>query len=334
MDGEDAIQELQQRDLFHTIDPTQKYFLYPFEICDPKRPFRANNNVDKCNVPMKVRKILQSLDGGKSIQDIHVEPQDYPALFKSIKNLFEGLEKAHAHDIIHNDIKPDNIVVAQTNNTFNTRFIDFGISFKWDDLDKLSKNEKSPFARNKNGYSVFDKQYHYWSIEVNFVNMHPFHKKKIIHDFYKKTIQGDKTIPYRIFYKKTPDGEKAVITEDYLTWLEHTLKSMSHLDRYKFIFPKDDVYALGRTLSEIFYDRFGQRDEGMSAPRIHSDSNPLHMTKTQQDRFAEEVATPFYKLVRGMMSPDIRTRFTMKQAHKVYNDAVLPALERFFKALH
>jgi len=335
MDGEDAIQELKQRDLFRTIDPSQKYFLYPFEICDPKLPFRTSNNVGKCKVPMKIRKILQSLDGGKSIQDIHIEPREYPAFFKSITNLFEGLEKAHAKDVIHNDIKPDNIVVAKPDNGhFNTRFIDFGISFKWDDLDTLSKNEKTPFARNKNGYSFFDQQYRYWSIEVNFVNPHPVeNKKKLIHNFYKETIEGDKTIPYRIFYRKTPQGEKAVITEEYLNWLEEKIKSMSHIEKYKFIFEKDDVYALGRTLSEIFYTRFGQRDEGMSAPRIYIDHNPLHLSHNEEDRLAEQVSVPYYKLIRAMMSPDIRKRLTIKEASKLYDDKVLPAIAHFFKTL-
>jgi serine/threonine protein kinase len=283
---------------------------------------------------MKVRKILQSLDGGESIGDIKLEPSDYPAFFKSINNLFEGLEKAHAKDVIHNDIKPDNIVVAKTDKGhFNTRFIDFGISFKWDDLDKISKNQKSPFARNRYGYSFLDNQYNYWSIEVSFANPHPVNKRKVIHDFYKDTIKGNKDIPYRMFYKKVPgsDLEKAVIDETYLTWLEDKLNTMTPTDKYKFIFEKDDVFALGRTLSQIFYQRFGQRDEGMSAPHIIIEHNPLKLTKEEASLFAETVAIPFYKLVRGMMSPDIRTRFTMKEAGKMYNDKVLTAINKFFK---
>ena len=336
MDGVDAIEELKQRDLFRTIDPAQKYFLYPFEICDPQLPFRNTNNVKGCKVPMKVRKILQSLDGGESIGAIKIEPADYPAFFKSISNLFEGLEKAHAKDVIHNDIKPDNIVVAKTDKElFNTRFIDFGISFKWDDLDKISKNKKTPFARNSKGYGFFDQQYNYWSIEVSFANPHPVNKRKVIHDFYKDTIKGNKDIPYRIFYKKTPNSsvEKAVIDETYLTWLEDKLKHMTPAEKYKFIFEKDDVYALGRTLSQVFYQRFGQRDEGMSEPHIVVEHNPLKFTKDEVDRFSEIVAIPCYKLVRGMMSPDIRTRFTMKEAGNMYDDKVLPAINKFFKSL-
>jgi len=332
MDGADAIEELKQRDLFHSIDPDQRYFLYPFEICDPKLPFNANNNVKNCKVPMKVRKILQSLDGGESIGSIKLEVDDYPAFFNSITNLFEGLEKAHAKDVIHNDIKPDNIVVSHVKDHFNTRFIDFGISFKWDDLERLSANKKTPFSRNRYGHSLFDRLYAYWSIEVHFANPHPVNKRKAIHDFYKQTIHGYKAIPYRMFYKKTESGEKAVIDEEYLSWLEETLEPMTPAEKYKFIFEKDDVYALGRTLSEIFYNRTGQRDEGMSAPHIHIDHNPLRFTKANELRFSEEVAIPYYHLVRSMMSPDIRTRLTIKEASKIYTGVVYK-IAHFFRSL-
>lgn len=336
MDASDAEEELKQRDLFRSVDPTQKYFLYPFEICDPKLPFDKKNRVNDCSVPMTVRKILQSLDGGESIQNINVDRADYPALFQSISNLFEGLEKAHAKDIVHNDIKPDNIVVTKTaDGKFNSRFIDFGISFKWDDLDALSKNKKTPFARNDKGHSVFDLQYLYWSIEVHFTNPHPVDKKKLIYDFYKKTIERFKNIPYRMFYKKVPgaEREKAVIDVDYLTWLEGKLESLTPIQKYKYIFEKGDVYSLGRTLSQIFYDRFGMRDEGMSEPHIQTDFNPLKLKATQSVHFANDVATPYYLLVRGMMNPDIRARLTMKQAAKMYNTKVLPAMKDFFKSI-
>jgi hypothetical protein len=157
----------------------------------------------------------------------------------------------------------------------------------------------------------------------------------VIHDFYKETIHGKKTIPYRIFYKKVPGSsvEKAVIDETYLTWLEDKLEKMTPTEKYKFIFENEDVYALGRTLSQVFYQRFGQRDEGMSAPRIIVEHNPLKLTKEMEARFAEEVAIPCYKLVRGMMSPDIRTRLTIKMASNMYDDKVLPAINKFFKTL-
>ena len=170
---------------------------------------------------------------------------------------------------------------------------------------------------------------------MSFANPHPVNKRKVIHDFYKNTIKGNKDIPYRIFYKKTPNSsvEKAIIDEEYLTWLEDKLKHMTPAEKYKFIFEKDDVYALGRTLSQVFYQRFGQRDMGMSAPHIIVENNPLKFTKEEASKFAEEVAIPCYKLVRGMMSPDIRTRFTMKEAGNMYDDKVLPAINKFFKSL-
>ena len=71
----------------------------------------------------------------------------------------------------------------------------------------------------------------------------------------------------------------------------------------------------------------------MSAPHIIVEHNPIKFTKDEAVRLAEEVAIPYYKLVRAMMSPDIRTRLTMKEAGKMYDDKVLPAINKFFKTL-
>ena len=115
--------------------------------------------------------------------------------------------------------------------------------------------------------------------------------------------------------------------------MEGKLESLTPTQKYKYIFEKGDVYSLGRTLSQIFYDRFGMRDEGMSEPHIQTDFNPLKLKATQSVRFANDVATPYYLLVRGMMNPDIRARLTIKQAAKMYNTKVLPAMKDFFKAM-
>jgi serine/threonine protein kinase len=331
MEGEDAVQELKQRDLFYKIDPDQKYFLYPFEICDPKMPFRPTNNVKKCHVPMEVMKILQSFDGGQGVDKIRLTVDQYIPFFASLSNLFEGLEKAHNHGIVHNDIKPDNIVILDTDSGFKTRFIDFGLSFKWDDLDSIAKDKKSPVTRNVRGSSVFDNNYRYWSIEIHFVNQNPLrNKRKLIQEFYNSVIIGDKAIPYRIFFKKTPLGEKPIIDEAYLNWLEGVLNKMSVHERYAIIFTNDDVFSMGRALAEIFYQRCGQRDEGMSTVRIKIDSNPLHLSSLKQQEFAKDVSTPFFSLVRQMMYPDIRTRISISDARTIYNKIVVPAIKKFF----
>jgi len=332
MDGKDAVQELKQRDLFYGIDPNQKYFLYPFELCDPKMPFRPSDNVKKCQVPMKLMKILQSLDGGQSIGKILLTRAQYPAFFSSLSNLFNGLAKAHNNGIVHNDIKPDNIVsVANKDGTFSTRFIDFGLSFRWDQLDSISKNVESPLSRDKSGHSVFDLSYHYWSVEIHFVNPHPFtNKKTIINEFYKDVVNADKSIPQGLFYKTTEKGQVPVIDEAYLTWLESTLNKMPMDERYAIILTKDDTFALGLALAEVFYHRFGQRDNGKETVNIFMEFNPLRLSQTKQVEFARDVSTPFYKLIRRMIYPDIRKRISIEEAGKLYKATVVPAITKFF----
>lgn len=76
----------------------------------------------------------------KNISNITVEQQNI-----LIKNILNGIKEMHDRNIIHNDIKPDNIVL---NDDLNIKFIDFGFACKLDenkDFSTLIKPVGSPF---------------------------------------------------------------------------------------------------------------------------------------------------------------------------------------------
>ena len=52
-------------------------------------------------------------------------------------NLFKGVNYLHTQGYIHRDIKPDNILFAESNNMNSLKIVDLGLSkkYNWEQLD-------------------------------------------------------------------------------------------------------------------------------------------------------------------------------------------------------
>jgi serine/threonine protein kinase len=142
----DAIKELKEYLVIQDADPSEEFFLGIPNRCNPAQLKRnidaakkcriANNAIDKTNNKIKDDyNLLIMNDGGLNLYDFAIKMSNAPATEKN-KNimedfwiechrLFRGLNAFISHDIIHNDLKGQNIVYNM--NTNRVAFIDFGL---------------------------------------------------------------------------------------------------------------------------------------------------------------------------------------------------------------
>ena len=341
-----ADEEMTQQALWAPIDPDQKYFLYPLESCPPKHMTEAE--LDACSDGEKEgrKRRFDSAAAGSLVQmnnggiDVYVYPFrriDLSPFFKSCSNLFEGLIQAGTR--IHMDIKPANIVTDYTPEryeeggkkferpAFTTRYIDFGLSFDSKDLVDLAKEPRFSGSM-RTPYKIFSKNYPYWGPEVFFAN--PATKADGMDETYLKTFQSD------FFARQVPHKPFKALTLETMTAIGRRLVSLDVKKRHETIFKGSDLLALGRTLSELYYDHIGHFDfgnEGKPEIYINQDDTKkaILVSALKPSTFysseavewhkdvAKNISTPFYKLIRSMMHPNVFERCTIQQAKAAYD---------------
>lgn len=117
--------------IIQKIDPEYKFTLPLIGTCTTDATFRESNAVQECPLinTSKNQEYQQMIIpyAGQSLENIFMRNQssqvNFRKMFKIMKPLFEGLLKLEKHGIIHQDIKPDNIMFHK-NKLF---LIDFGI---------------------------------------------------------------------------------------------------------------------------------------------------------------------------------------------------------------
>ena len=181
-----------KNEMFRTIDPTQTYFISSTRA-DRCRPafgtgvMRLTDELHECHLDKSKEVALMFFQmGGIDLDKITLTARDYAPFFKSLVNLFRGLELAHTNNIVHLDIKPANIVSQRPpGGEFQTRFIDYDFSVN---LTKITKRTDKEFIFNteKNGFTsatdkdvvyasgdyMFDATYVFWPFELKFMNEH------------------------------------------------------------------------------------------------------------------------------------------------------------------
>jgi serine/threonine protein kinase len=68
------------------------------------------------------------------------KPFTEPEAIKILKILIEAIEYIHSHNIVHRDIKLENILLNDSTNPYDLKIIDFGISGLYQDIGGESIN--------------------------------------------------------------------------------------------------------------------------------------------------------------------------------------------------
>lgn len=277
-----AIKEEKEYKLIKKADKKQKYYPGPPIRCDPD-PADAKNEMTpgECKLFEKDPKInkynlLIYNDGGHDLkQFIEHELDNYLAVgsqeqtdkfFLNAYNLFQGIKLFLANDILHHDIKPQNIVFDSANYRFN--YIDFGL------IEQKSKLVNGIIS------GINHESFH-WSYPLEFGFLHSvkdydFNKITNFSPLYKELLK----ILTDPAYKNQPNkyGIKPKSFETVFTYMEDRVNPFSKEDFITRVFDglvfckahntypefvenllkNTDIYSLGFTLNHVlnaFYDK-------------------------------------------------------------------------------
>ncbi len=74
--------------------------------------------------------VLQYYEDGNLLQLLRKQSLSQGQRYTLLNNLLEGIKFIHSHNIIHRDIKPQNILIVKRNDEYIPKITDFGISKK------------------------------------------------------------------------------------------------------------------------------------------------------------------------------------------------------------
>jgi serine/threonine protein kinase len=168
MSEETAKKTLEKNMMFRTIDPKQRYFITTgdsSDVCDAnltKPPIEDNDELASCPVdPRGSYKLVFFQMGGENLSNISLTAQEYAPFFKSLFNIIKGVRWAHHNNIVHLDIKPDNIVSTKLESgEFQTRLIDYDLSINLNELELC----------NDELLNVLNEIYTFYPVDTIFIN--------------------------------------------------------------------------------------------------------------------------------------------------------------------
>lgn len=300
MKAEDAYAERKEADILKRLDSAYEYFLYPDRICEPNAD--KSNSPENCKLKFSAPPVaLMSPFGGVDLRKIQVPFQEIPALFEGMVNIFDGLNLLHANNLIHNDLKPHNIVALKGDDgAYKVRLIDFGLMQTVDNYLK--------------GEWLFN--YPYYPYDVRLLSEKYFPKTEDIEEFYLEQEYNQ----FPMWFYAREDGQQLITKK----WVMSMWKKMKTVEAQRRVVLELDVFSLGRTLYEVYFRLTGHfyvmgDDEG-------------EVMGQGSAGIKKDVSLPLFQLVRKMCNPDPFERVTLGEA-KAEFVALLPVIKKAFTPL-
>lgn len=207
-------------------------------------------NFYKCSlVKLKSKNIYQILYdyGGEELNDIFKTPEIFNVikLLKSFTNIFEGLCVLDTHDIIHNDIKTNNILYDKQKQKFN--LIDFGLY-----TTKAEVYESVIYNSSYIKYIYYPPEYAFYYYKHYFMPLDTINTTIFIHHLKTKINANLLKRPIRDVYKKA-----IVKVYDNLNKTKEEIQAIynNFLIQDKLTY-NIDVYMLGLTLYYFIINMF------------------------------------------------------------------------------
>jgi serine/threonine protein kinase len=300
MDPKDAYAEQKEADILRKIDGGFEYFLFPDEICEPEA--NQSNTPEKCKLKFTAPPVaLMSPFGGEDLHRISVPFHEIPALFEGMVNIFDGLDLLHANNLIHNDLKPLNIVALKRDDgSYKVRLIDFGL------MQTVNNYLRGDWLFN----------YPYYPYDVRLLSEKYFPKTEDIEEFSLEQEYNQ----FPMWFYAREDGQQLITKK----WVMSMWKKMKGDEARRRVVLELDVFSLGRTLYELYFRLTGHfyvmgDDEG-------------EVMGQGPEAIKRNVSLPLFRLVQKMCNPDPFERVSLLEA-KAEFVALLPAIKKAFTPL-
>ena len=347
-----AEKEYAIKDLLKPIDPDQKYLLYPIKSCAPSTKPDNVSEYESCADSDTL--LIMYKYGGKDLTKFMIDLNAMPfgkeqvIFMEGFVNLFNGLKLLHKEDIVHLDIKHDNVLALKTEEcgssgifscfgskidaSYLMRFIDFGISRKVD------------FFTGSGGEEYLNKDLLYWGnypyypfdlrlLKNDFINdTEPFDEDEL-YSYYSAMIENEDGLfflPYWLF-KNTTETPNVRHVADILRYLR---KAKNNVDVGKKVFAdlvkKADVYSLGLLIARTFISLSGQNRASAKDLEIMGTDKFAGPRSSMLDR---RITWPMFRLIEKMTRFDFRERYTLQQALIEYSGILATMRELFIEPL-
>jgi len=334
------------------IDPERKYFLTATGTCEHDQT-NINLSVKNSNsakrescskFPLRNKSYLIFYEmGGQNLETLKVHVNKYPAFFRGLEKLFKGLVVLHKGNIVHADIKPDNIVgKLNPDGSYNIRYIDFGVSVP--NTQTLSNQSDIVYRTSDHTFRNYPPHYPIDSVKFTkgmnvtseyLTNWYSFRNQKypydnrgiIYHNLYPQKTYWD----YAWKMPATTDNIIRTLNQYNDYYARNTKHAMESLD----------IYGLGMALSMVYsrvtghysridnygYDRITVKYKDKETFIEHL---PDSFIKAWHKKLADGFSIPFFNVVSEMMKLIGANRPTAEIALRNYQK-ILVNVDSFFK---
>ena len=333
MNKKEAATEYSESEKWRAIDPSQEFSLFAFKMCTlDKEDIKQSNQTHRCIPFIRPSKgdirdtLLFYKNGGPDLSELKVHAKNYKPLFKAIAPLIEGLAIAHKHNLVHFDIKPQNILAEFKKDKIHLRFIDFGLSL---DTSKVKAID-----------DIYTGTYNYWPFELKAYdeNYGDIIDKKFIEIELERFNKGKYEHSTGISMPLTMiDANSA-----------YSIFKRYNFSDYKSSLPKVDVYSIGVLLNALLsiYFSYYITDEGdyyklhyydaisERLVRIEDLATKTQLTKPQIEfhkTLYYNLLVPLVKFIRKCTEFDPLERYTSQQAAEEYKK-LLPLFDTYLDA--
>ena len=298
-DQSEMMTEWKMSELIAKMDPQQKYFVYADDRCDVKTSVMDTQSGTCDAVQTFFDDTVPSLRmpyGGHPFHDWLVAQKTritIPQLVRILLPVFEGLKLMNKHGFVHQDLKPNNLLIDKSG---HVRIIDFSFTVRDTDLLDHSINKKVVSS--------------YWVLPVEYRIRRLIAKSPTINDV-QRLIETEENLVNHTF--KSADIKSIKHLRRYF-WPQSESETLIKSSLKRALSAKTSIVAWSAFVKSIDIYSFGLIL--IWAVQHTSTFRELDVCIRERECL-NPIWVAFRELVRHMTCPDVKKRVSITQAIKM-----------------